>query len=208
MTTQRKPLDKWIFSCSINLETTFLLAYIDYILEKAMAIHSSIFSGRIPWTEDPNRPLGLQSQTQLSETNSYWLHIDFSLVAQVVKNLPAMWETWVQSLGEEEPLEKGMATHSGILAWRIPWREEPGGLKSMESPRVGHGWATNTFTFSGIETTFLLVYIDYRLILNYSQSKSYNRFFPKYLPFQQKPSCQKFHKSQDKELKITLLTII
>ena len=57
----------------------------------------------------------------------------------MVKNLPAMWETWVQSLGQEEPLEKGMATHSGILAWRIPWKEEPGGLKSMESPRVGHG---------------------------------------------------------------------
>ena len=50
-----------------------------------------------------------------------------SLVAQMVKNLPAMWETWVQSLGQEDPLEKGMATHSGILTWRIPRTEEPGG---------------------------------------------------------------------------------
>ena len=60
-----------------------------------------------------------------------------SLVAQMVKNLPAMWETWVQSLGWGDPLEKGMATHSGILAWRIPWTEEPGGLQSVGSQRVG-----------------------------------------------------------------------
>ena len=54
-----------------------------------------------------------------------------SLVAQLVKNVPAMWENWVQSLGWEDPLEEGMATHSSILAWRIPWTEEPGGLLSM-----------------------------------------------------------------------------
>ena len=61
-----------------------------------------------------------------------------SLVAQKVKNLPAMWTTWVRSLGWEDPLEEGMATHSCILAWRIPWTEEPGGLESMESQRVRH----------------------------------------------------------------------
>ena len=53
-----------------------------------------------------------------------------SPVAQLVKNLPALQETWVQSLGWEDPLEKGMATHSSILAWRIPWTEEPGGIHS------------------------------------------------------------------------------
>ena len=61
-----------------------------------------------------------------------------SLVAQLVKNLPAMRETWVWFLGREDPLEEGMATHSSILAWRIPWTEEPGGLQSMGSKRVGH----------------------------------------------------------------------
>ena len=61
-----------------------------------------------------------------------------SLVAQLVKNLPAMQETWVQSLGWEDPLEEGMATHSNILDWRIPWTEEPGGLQSIGSQRVGH----------------------------------------------------------------------
>ena len=54
-------------------------------------------------------------------------------MAQRVKNLPATWETQVQSLGQEDPLEEDMATHSSILAWRIPWTEEPGGLQSMES---------------------------------------------------------------------------
>ena len=54
-----------------------------------------------------------------------------SLVAQTVKNPPAMRETWVQSLGQEDPLEKEVATHSSILAWQIPWTEEPGGLQSM-----------------------------------------------------------------------------
>ena len=61
-----------------------------------------------------------------------------SPVAQMVNSLPAMWETWVQSLGWEDPLEKEMATHSSILAWRIPWTEEPVGLQSMGSQRVGH----------------------------------------------------------------------
>ena len=61
-----------------------------------------------------------------------------SLVAQMVKHLPTVWETWVQSLGWEDPLEKGKATHSSILAWRIPWTEDPGGLQSMGLQRVGH----------------------------------------------------------------------
>ena len=60
------------------------------------------------------------------------------LVVQSVKNLPAVWETWVQSLGWEDPLEKEMATHSSTLAWKIPWTEEPGGLQSMGAQRVEH----------------------------------------------------------------------
>ena len=59
-------------------------------------------------------------------------------MVQTVKNLPAMQETWVQSLGQEDPLEKGMATHSSILVWRIPWTEEPDRLQFMGSQRVGH----------------------------------------------------------------------
>ena len=61
-----------------------------------------------------------------------------SLVAQMVKNLPVMKENWVQSLGREDPLEKGMATHSSILTWEIPWAEEPGWLQCMGSQRVAH----------------------------------------------------------------------
>ena len=66
-----------------------------------------------------------------------------SLVAQRLKRLPAMQEMWVWSLGQEDPLEKEMATHSSILAWSIPWTEEPGRLQSMGSQRVGHKWATS-----------------------------------------------------------------
>ena len=69
-------------------------------------------------------------------------------MAQMVKNLPAMQGTRVLSLGQEDPLEEGMAIHSSILIWRIPWTEEPGRQQSIGSQRVGHECVTNTFTFS------------------------------------------------------------
>ena len=70
-----------------------------------------------------------------------------SLVVQMVKSLLAIWETWVWSLGWEDPLEKRMTTNSSILAWRIPWTAKTDGLQSMGSQRVGHNWVMNTFTF-------------------------------------------------------------
>ena len=69
-----------------------------------------------------------------------------SLIAQSVKNLPAMQETWVRFLGWEDPLEKETAIHSCILAWKIPWTEEPGGPESMGSPRVRHDLVTKPLT--------------------------------------------------------------
>ena len=96
--------------------------------------HSSSLAWRIPWREEPSRlqSMGLQPVGQLSDfmttrTGNYrafWL-------AQTVKNLPAVQETQVQSRGGEGPLGKGMAPHPSILAWRIPWTEEPGGPQSM-----------------------------------------------------------------------------
>ena len=74
---------------------------------------------------------------------SYYVH-RASQVSQMVKNLPAVRETQVQSLGQEDPLEEGMATLSIIVAWRIPWTEDPGVLKSMRLQRVGQDWAMNT----------------------------------------------------------------
>ena len=70
-----------------------------------------------------------------------------SLVSEMVKNLLVMQETQVPSLGWADPLEKGMATHSSVPVWRIPWTEEPGGFQSMGSQRVSHNWVTNIFTF-------------------------------------------------------------
>ena len=72
------------------------------------------------------------------EIGTIFLECAMSVVAQMAKNLPAMQETQVQSLGQEDPLEKAMATHSSILAWIIPWTLEPGRLQSMGSQRVGH----------------------------------------------------------------------
>ena len=68
-------------------------------------------------------------------------------MVQTVRYVPGMWKTWVQSLDGEDALEKGMSTHSSILAWRIPWTREPGGLKSLGSQSVRHNSVTNTFTF-------------------------------------------------------------
>ena len=72
-----------------------------------------------------------------------------SLVAQSLKRLPGMWETWVRSLGREDPLKKEMATHSSILVWRIPWAEESGGLQSTGLQKVGHDWATSLSLWLG-----------------------------------------------------------
>ena len=79
---------------------------------------------------------------QILFDSTYMSYLNASLVAQSIKNLPEMQETWVQSLGWKDPLKKEMATHSSILAWRIPWTEEPRGLQSMGWQRVGHDLVT------------------------------------------------------------------
>ena len=139
-------------------------------LEEEMATRSSIPDWNLPRTEEPGRlqSLGLQRaghswatkhETQRPDNRRVdleiwrvsptWMLIEnddswsrASLVAQRIKNPPAMQETWVQSLSWEDPLEEGMATPVFILAWRILWTEEPGGLQSMGSQRVRHDWAT------------------------------------------------------------------
>ena len=82
----------------------------------------------------------------------YWI----PWMAQTVKNLPAMQETWIGSLGQEDTLRKGMATHSSIFAWRIPWTEEPDGLQSMGSQRVGHSWVTKIFTIGSSQVVLMV----------------------------------------------------
>ena len=116
-----------------------------------MATHSSILAGTMPWIEEPGGLQSMEPQQVRHNLACAHTHLDIwssntkssSLVAQRLKHLPAMWEIWVRSLGQEDPLEKEMATHSSILAWRIPWTEEPGGLQSMGLQRVGHNWVTS-----------------------------------------------------------------
>ena len=83
----------------------------------------------------------------------WWISLfKVSLVAQRLKHLPPMRETRVWSLSREDPLEKEMAIHSSILAWRIPWTEKPSRLQSTGSQRVGHNWATSPSLFKGIQS--------------------------------------------------------
>ena len=96
------------------------------------------------------RQMAPVDMTPLSCLILHSIHLWASLLAQLVKNLPAMQETHVRSLGWEDPLEEEMATHSSIPAWRIPQTEEPGGLQSTVSKRVGHDGVTNIFTFPSI----------------------------------------------------------
>ena len=88
----------------------------------------------------------------------------------MVKNLPAMQEMWVQSLGQEDSLEKEVATHSSILAWKTPWTEEPDRLQSMGSQKVGHDLATKHQNCLEL----FIVYVFYKCILCYLKSESIN----------------------------------
>ena len=110
-------------------------------------LFSCIFVDIFKWSRERLHQ-GLLPKCHLKDSNSgiYWvppLACGTSLVAQTVKHPPTMWETWVQSLGWDDLLEKEMATHSSILAWKIPWMEEPGRLQSMGLQRGGHNWATS-----------------------------------------------------------------
>ena len=99
-----------------------------------------------PWTTAPQAPLSMGFSRQ-----EYWNGFSCSKADGTifsVKNLSAVQVTWVRSLGWEDPLEKEMATHSSILAWKISRTEERGGLQSMGSQRVGHDWVTNTMNYS------------------------------------------------------------
>ena len=98
--------------------------------------HTYIYSIAINQSEKNN---------PIKNWQNIWTNIlqkGISPVAHTIKNLPAVQETCVRSLGQEDPLEKGMASYSSILAWRIPWTEEPGGLQSMGLQRIGHDWVT------------------------------------------------------------------
>ena len=105
-----------------------------------------------------------------------------SLVAQLVKNLPAMQETWVRYLTWEDLLEKGMATHSTILAWWIPWAEEPGRLYSPWGRRVGQGWVTSL----SLSLSLLYIYEESNqelkalVVVNYHRKTKYHSLYPCY----------------------------
>ena len=123
----------------------FTFTFHFHTLEKEMATHFSVLAWRIPGMGEPG---GLPSMGS-HRVRHHWS--DLAVVAAAasmwaVKNLPVTQESqemWIRTLGWEDSLEEGMATHSSILAWRIPWTEDPGGLQFTESQRVRRDWATN-----------------------------------------------------------------
>ena len=152
----------WDFNFFLSLLNIIIIIFIylflfvvDFVIhwnETAMGLH--VFPILIPLPPpSPPAPSRFSQRTRsqrLSHASNLGLvppAIGASLVVLKVKSLPAVLEIWAQSLGQEDPLEKGMATHSSIFAWKIPWTEKPGGLQSMTCQRVGLDWVTNTFTF-------------------------------------------------------------
>ena len=126
-----------------NPHPSELKLFLTFLPNSYLIICDYLFTDLFHWIMDPlkgSNPVSCSLNSQCLEFR--WT----SLVAQMVKNLPAMQETRVWSLDQEDPLEKGMATHSSILAWEIPWTEEPGRLQCMGSQTVGHDWTTNTHT--------------------------------------------------------------
>ena len=140
---------KWKWSCSVisdphrphGLQPTRLLHPWDFPGKStAVGCHCLLCLWGL---HHPNTKTRQKYHTQ--KENYQPLSLGLSL-AQMVRNLPVERETWVWSLCQEDSLEKGMVTHFSILAWRIPWTEEPGGLQSMGSQRVRHDWVINIFT--------------------------------------------------------------
>ena len=138
-------------------------------LEKEMATYSSVLAWRIPGTGEPGK---------LPSMGSRRVGHDWSDLAVAHANMgfpggtsgkESSWqcrkhEKWVQSLGQEDPLEKGMTTHSSILAWRILWTEEPGGLQSIRSQRVRHDWSDSARTHACANTSPLSHSLRYRIL--------------------------------------------
>ena len=127
---QRAPGTWAIIGMILIIHTSgYLLCRLGGELGKSLTVSGSYQQIRVPSTEVLGISLGFCRLLCALEFSPHWA----SLVAQMLKNLPAMQETWVWYLDWEDPLEKGMATHSSILAWRIPWSEKPGGLQFMRS---------------------------------------------------------------------------
>ena len=155
------------------------------LLEKEMATHSSILAWKIPRMEEPGRLQSMGSQrvrqdwaTSLHYENVYQMGSKWnskceiiSLVTQRVKNLPAMREAWVWSLGREDLMEGEMATHSCILAWEIPWREEPDGLSPCGlKESYMNEWLTLSHKL--VETISAYLYIRAKVISKHKSNKT------------------------------------
>ena len=141
----------------LNTQPSFLLSLFKFQPAKAKSSHQSDSHSQ---SNDIALDISFLLWSKIKIKYLLWSKMAF-LVAQKVKSPPAVQETRVWSLGQEDPLNKEMATHSSILAWKIPWTEKPGRLQSMSSQRVRHDWATSLYDlkyvvkfFKGISFSF------------------------------------------------------
>ena len=143
--------------CDWLLSLSIMFSKFTHIIACVSLLHLLLLVN-IPWHGHNTVGLSIHQLIDILIIFTFWLLgimlLRDSLVAQRVKSLPAMRKTWVRSLGREDPLEKKMATRSSILAWKIPWTEEPCGIQSMGSQRVRHDWAISLSLF-----TFTLIFL-------------------------------------------------
>ena len=178
---QSQPLDSQGKPEKLNFRTLFQICF------NLSKLHQILFS-KILWGNPKIAPNILKPLISQSDFINIWqvfivffsgafFSFSTALVALRLKPLPPMQETWVRSLGPEDPLEKEMATHSSILAWRIPWTEEPGGLQSTGLQRVGHDWATS-LSFPFLSPLFYQQW-SILLVLNiFSAASTFSAFNP------------------------------
>ena len=132
-----------IFQSSVVQFPQFLLIYkFSYLKKSVEKLLSQYFFSETFTFSPPQTTLLDVPWLCIVPNRLFWAY----LVTQIVKNLPVLQKTWVRFPGQADPLEEGMATHSSILVWRIPWTEEAGGLQSMWLQRVRHNWVTNTYS--------------------------------------------------------------
>ena len=145
-----------VFSCSVDC--FFILLMVSIVVQKLLSSMSFPLFVFVSCAFCASSKIRTKTVSKINVQEAFFSPLVASLVAQRLKRLPPMRETWVWSLGQEDPLEKEMVTHSSIRAWRIPWMEKPGRLQSTGSQRVRHDWATSLFTrlSSGCHTVLWL----------------------------------------------------
>ena len=163
----------WIFMEGLMLRLK--LQYFGLLMWSADLLEKSLMQGKIEGRRRRDNRAWDGWMASSTRWTWVWANSRSSLVAQMVKSLPAVWETQLQSLGQEDPLEKEIPNHSSIYAWKTPWTEESGGLQSMVSQRVRQDWATKHSTyFSSVSVRWVIRHLCWDH--HFAKNKQTNHF--------------------------------